>query len=129
MVFNQEERMFMVEEHLATKSFTQWIELFVINSPNSVPPNKSSISQVVSKFRSTGNLRNQLKVCAYTVLTIEKLVEIKDVFETELYTSLLFYKYTIFPTNYTFFVAFFWALFAFFIFVLRFKWHTLYKNR
>ncbi len=110
----------MIEQYLAMKSFTQCIELFVINFPNSVPPNKSSVSQVVSKFHSTGSVGNQLKEHSCTMLTTEKLAEIKDVFETK--------THTIFLMNYTLFVAFFCALFAFFVFGLHFKWHALYKQ-
>ncbi len=68
MVFNEEERIFMVEQYLATKLFTHGIELCVTNFPNSVPPNKSSINRVVSKFRSTGSVGNQPEVCRHTML-------------------------------------------------------------
>ncbi len=78
----------MVEQYLTMKSFIECIKLFVINFPNSVPPHKSSISRVVSKFHSTGSVGNQPKVHTRTVLMTDKLAEIKDLFETEPRTSL-----------------------------------------
>ncbi len=105
----------MVEPYLGTKLFTHCIELFVTNFPNSVPPNKSSIDRVVSKFRSTGSVGQR---CAHAPCSNDAL-DLQNPLGKAIsaFIVTLFCKYTIFLTNYTLFIAFFWALFAYFWFL------------
>ncbi len=80
MPFTRKERIYLLERYLATKSYAETITVFTTEYEDAQVPNKSSISRLVKKFCDTGSVMNIPKNQMRTVLTPEKVEEIRAAF-------------------------------------------------
>jgi hypothetical protein len=57
MSFSQEQRVFIVEHYLASRSYLTCQNEFRDTFPDSPVPNKSIVSRLVNRFRDTGSVQ------------------------------------------------------------------------
>ncbi len=79
MVYNSEERIFIIENCFKTGSYLKVRNLF-IEKFNKNGPNDSYINKLIAKFRSTGSIKDRKHGRVRTVLIPQKLEEIKEDF-------------------------------------------------
>lgn len=82
MPFSQSQRVLILETYIKTKSYEQVQTIFKEENPGVNPPNKSAISRLYAKFKSTGSVANQPHNRRRTVLTEEKVKEVSTLLQT-----------------------------------------------
>ncbi len=80
MPFTRKQHIYLLERYLAMKSYADTIAVFTTEYEDAQVRNKSSISQLVKKFRETRSVMNVPKNQMCTVLTPEKVEEIGAAF-------------------------------------------------
>jgi hypothetical protein len=79
MVYSRAERVFIIEHNFATKSFAAVREAFSNPYPEKAAPNKTSIHQLVTKFRDRGSVTSvhraikQMKLRPYRFQEVHQL--------------------------------------------------------
>lgn len=76
MVLTLKERIFIVEHYFATKSYKTVLKMFKDEFPGREPPNNSSVSRIVAKFREYGTVRNLPHDREKTALTPQVLATV-----------------------------------------------------
>lgn len=79
MSFSQEQRVFIVEQYFASRSYACVIDEFRVKYPNVGVPNKSTITRLIAHFRETGSVSDKKKTGRPTILTDAKLAEESNV--------------------------------------------------
>ncbi|XP_076666554.1 uncharacterized protein LOC143368066 [Andrena cerasifolii] len=87
-MYSVEKRSFLVQNYLRTRSYLECQGAFREKYPGSPVPNKTTISRLARKFREYGSLTNRKHHRKSTVLTIEKLAEVRQILEEAPHTSL-----------------------------------------
>ncbi len=88
MPFTCKQRIYLLERYLAMKSYGDMIAAFTAEYEDAQVPNKSSISQLVKTFCETGSMMNAPKNQTCTVLTPEKVEEIRAAFSNTPHSSI-----------------------------------------
>ncbi len=88
MPFISKQRIYLLERYLATKSYADTIAAFTAKYEDAQVLNKSSISQLVKKFRVMGSVMNAPNNRTRTVLTPEKVKEIGAAFSDTPHSSI-----------------------------------------
>ncbi|XKL65621.1 hypothetical protein PGB90_009041 [Kerria lacca] len=88
MSFAQDQRVFLLEQYLATKSYGKTMRAFIAKFPDTPAPNKSTISRLLSRFCETGSVADREKKRMRTVLTTEKVEEIGTALQISPHSSL-----------------------------------------
>lgn len=77
MSFTIEQRIFILEQYFATKSYVSVKEAFQIKFVGVPPPEKKSISRLTNRFRETGSVCDRKRSGRPTVLTDDVLENVK----------------------------------------------------
>lgn len=78
MSFSQEERVFIVEQYLSTRSYVHVVNEFRKKYPDAAVPNNSTITRLIARFRECGSVADRKRTGRPAILTDAKLDEVRN---------------------------------------------------
>jgi len=77
--FSQEQRVFLVKQYFASRSYACVVDEFRVKYLDVAVPNNSTITRLITRFRETGSVSDKKRTGRPTILTDAKLAEVRNV--------------------------------------------------